>query len=340
MTCATAAQTVEEGLDFWKTPADGAELTFDFPADFFCPGSPAIIGLRVALVGDPVVASKNLGGTDTVLRRTGDAVFSHSVAQTGLKIVALGLRSLTSFSVNCDGVTTLWKTKVSLQPGVTQPTGSITITRDNASGGTFDASFGVKAQAEFTNAADSTDVRGPLLRQDTIVTSGACWSYTPLTTHVVCPDPPTVDTDCDEVPDLALDVGTTNFFPGGIGCTTIGGGPGPGTTHEGPHKKTQPPNTPSSGGGGGGGCRAAFHIDACCDDERRLLEQALIPGVGFRLDDSIRSQVALRASSKVHAQIMLRRLESCLEVVGPALLREESGEPSTTKPTRVSRPRR
>ncbi len=359
----TSAQNILKGLDFWRTPSGGAELSLDIPADFFCSGSPAMVDRRLVFKGKPLTASRDLKDTDTVLDRPNDAVFSGSVATTPVLIRALSLVSTTNLSVNCGGITTLWRAKITLQPGVAQPLGTMTIRRNSSSGGTFDADFHVKAQVEFINAADSTDTRGPINRQDRIRTGGACWSYTPNSNHVQCSGSLSVDTDCDLTTDLTLPRCTSNFFPGGTGCNGIGGGPTGGTTHEGPHKKTKPPVAPPPPpppppGGGGGDCEATndslaslelcegevvepdLVSNCCCQAEGDLLRQVLIPGVGFLIDESVRSSLALRASSKEHARIMLRRLEDCVELIGPFLLKEAEEDSADGKPARVSRPRR
>ncbi|MFL6195788.1 MAG: hypothetical protein ACJ75H_16540 [Thermoanaerobaculia bacterium] len=237
---ASADEIVFHGLDVWYTPAGGASVTVDIPAGFFCGGmSGPIAGKTIGLKGRPVVTNPAgaLNPGDTVVDRVADGPFNGGLSTTTqLKIRALSLVSTQAFTITCpSGVTEAWATEVSLNGP--QPLGTIVIRRPvvGAPGGDFDASFGVAAKIQFVNTVSQART-GFVFDNVTITTLNACWTHQPGPGAVVWPNPVTIDTDGNQVPDYASPYGTSNFFPGWkwvngslVQCPV---------NHQGPHPKT------------------------------------------------------------------------------------------------------
>jgi hypothetical protein len=210
----------------------------------FCNGtSNPIAGLTINLKGSPLKTTpvNALGATDTVVDRPFDAPFNGGLqTTTSLKIRALSLVGVTSFSIFCpnSGVTEVYNVSVSLNGP--QTFGTIIIRRPStaAAGGDFDASFQVAAKVVFKNAATGVS-SAPVPDNVTITTLNACWTHAAPTGAVVWPGAVTIDTNGDQVPDYPSPYGTSNFFAGGCG--------GP-VNHQGPHPSTcnaPGPNCPS-----------------------------------------------------------------------------------------------
>lgn len=231
---AGADETIFMGLDLWYTPNNGAQVTVDVPAGLFCGGtSNPIPGLTVNLKGRRLATNpaNALGATDTVVDRPFDAGFAGGLqTSTQLKIRALSLVSVNSFSIYCSssGVTEVYDVEVSLNGP--QTFGTIVIRRPavGAPGGDFDASFQVRGKVVFINAANRTRT-APLPDTVTITTLNACWTHAPAAGSVVWNGPVTIDTNGDQVPDYNSPYGTSNFFAGGCGTPV---------DHEGPHPTT------------------------------------------------------------------------------------------------------
>jgi len=150
-------EVVFAGDDCWATPAGGA--TYDFsvdpiPADFFGPGS-LPFGATIYFHGLPIATEPPgvLGMCDTIVRRLNDTIpleVGDSDTIT-LEIVALSLAGTITVDF-AGGATQDWDVRVCLSPTALQPTGEMTITRDQEDGGYFYASFGVIPRFYFTPA--------------------------------------------------------------------------------------------------------------------------------------------------------------------------------------------
>lgn len=260
---AGADEVIIHGLDPWYTPSGGGNITVDIPAGFFCAGTSApIAGKQIALKGRPLVTAPAgaLNPDDTVVDRIADAPFNGGLSvTTQLRILALNLVSVSSFTVTCSsGLTEVWNTEVSLDAAFNpQPLGTIVIRRPyvGAPGGDFDASFPVHAKIVFVNAANGART-APLTDNPTITTLNACWTHQPGPGAVVWPNPVTIDTDGDQVADYTSPYGTSNFFPGWqwvngvlVQCPV---------NHQGPHPKTC--------GASGAGCPEQTNPNPCTTD--------------------------------------------------------------------------
>ncbi|MGD8450594.1 MAG: thrombospondin type 3 repeat-containing protein [Phycisphaerae bacterium] len=215
------------GIDLWTTPGGGTTYhDFAFspvPPDFFGPGSDPFEG-QVALVGQPLPTEPPglLGPTDLVVERVTDAdvIDIAAVSEVGLEIRALNLVSTEPVVVTYGGgqAPELWTLHVCLSD-LWQPSGFMTIYRNCADGGTFDAFLPVLPKLIFTREGDGTErvfdfgIAGvePL----NFEVFGGRW--------VVEPDPAlaiisadegiVVDSNCDGVFDLPL-LGTSRFTAG------------------------------------------------------------------------------------------------------------------------------
>lgn len=101
---------IPPGPDFWQTSPENSWTDFDskkgsaIPPDFFGPGSEPFEG-RVFLGGVPLethpsTGNKNLGDTDTIVRRTEQILPSPGGDQVPIEIVALSLRSVQPIEVS------------------------------------------------------------------------------------------------------------------------------------------------------------------------------------------------------------------------------------------------
>lgn len=241
---AFADPAVLKGLDIWYTPSGGANVTVNIPAGFFCGGNSGPMTKTISLKGRPLVTNPagHISPGDTVVDRPADIPFNQNGGLQGtgnLKIRALDLVSVQSFTVSCPGgVTQAWNTEVSLNGA--QALGTITIRKLtlNARFGKFDASFPVAGKVRFRNPANGA-VTAFLADNQTITTLDACWSHDPGAGAVVCAGPVTIDVDGSRtitVADHTSAYCTSNFFPGWtyvngviVQCPV---------DHTGPHPKT------------------------------------------------------------------------------------------------------
>jgi hypothetical protein len=215
--------TIKKGIDIFSTSA-GTQADFTYsplPADFFCTGSPAFSG-SIPLTGVPLTTSPAgiAGITDTIVERLADGVFGSGGTTTIPVIVrALKMRSSSTFSVTCSGVSTDWKADVCLCG--TQDETSITAKIDSSCEkcGTFDGALSVKACLTFSRL-DNGDVRGPVAQKLKLRISKMPWCYEPGAHETVISDSFLVDPGCGGEPGTRLP-GTTNFHPG-WSCKTVG----------------------------------------------------------------------------------------------------------------------
>jgi hypothetical protein len=219
---------VGPGIDLFTTPGTGA--TFDdlsLPADFFDPGSDPFTG-RVVLQGSPLPnlggkGAPELGPTDTIVKRNETAQLPNVGDQDTIpiEIVALNLVSIQPITVTYVGGASpeSWNVAVCLSSATIQPVGSMTVRRDCAVGGTFDATLPVLPKLIFQRPSDSAirvlDFGQLAIPPIQFQATDARWVYTPdhgLNVLLVQQGANT-DGNCDGAPDGAL-FGSSNFVPG------------------------------------------------------------------------------------------------------------------------------
>jgi hypothetical protein len=147
-----AAESLPASNDGWTTPGGGQTVVdlSGFPVAAVLGSAP--VNNNVSMKGTPL-DSANLGSIDTLLER-GAVTLTNNVGTGNLQLVALSLTS---------------ESNVQLQDGrvyhldlVRSPTpsavGSITVTRTNSDGGTFNSGFDVLPKLTFTNVNSPFDV--------------------------------------------------------------------------------------------------------------------------------------------------------------------------------------
>lgn len=219
--------TVTAGVDLWQTANTGAYIDFSnnpIPAGTFCPGSPAFAG-QIPVKGRNLNANQNLGTTDTIIERTGDAIVTVNgpKVQTNIYMRVLSLVATNPF--NTCGVA--WTVDAYTKP-YAQPLSTLWIKATSTAGGTFDADLNVDGSVRFVSSL------GTVIIQDLVnlKTLNACWATNPRNA-IKATNPLKVDSDADGIQDTVLP-GTTNFHPGWCGNTAT---PVP---HSGPHPTTPP----------------------------------------------------------------------------------------------------
>ncbi len=147
-----AAETIPATNDGWTTPGGGQTIVdlSGFPVASILGSGP--VSNSVSMKGKPLDSS-HLGSIDTLLER--GAVTLTSGTGTGtLQLVALSLTS--------ESNVTLADSRVYHLDLVRSPTlgpvGSITVTRTNSNGGTFNSGFDVLPKLTFTNVNPPYDV--------------------------------------------------------------------------------------------------------------------------------------------------------------------------------------
>jgi hypothetical protein len=122
----------DQGLSSWDL--SGLEA--------LCPGAAVlgdpIIPLRgVVALDDVNCPGRDLGNTDTIIRRLGDTFgLEDGPVLVPIQLVALHLQSVLPFQVNVGGEAQTWMLDVTIVP-TQQPPGVMTIQRNNVDGGTF-----------------------------------------------------------------------------------------------------------------------------------------------------------------------------------------------------------
>ncbi|HEV8580414.1 MAG TPA: hypothetical protein VGX68_15205 [Thermoanaerobaculia bacterium] len=208
-------ETVQSGIDVWSTAADGRTF-IDFakrpiPKGFFCPKSQAFTG-KVVLRGRPLASGNpgELGGADTIIQRLDDAAFDKDgVAVTRIQMRALQLESVAPLKTVCGD----FNARV-VTDGV-QPVTKMRIIRSRDNGGHFIAPLRVKFRMTFTPASGISAQRLQLTQTFRLLPApNATWGETRTKRPVTRPAALIVDTDGDQVPDLALPKTNGNFLPG------------------------------------------------------------------------------------------------------------------------------
>ena len=152
---------IKAGDDYYETQNPGTSQNFagdPIPANFFDPGSQPFTG-TVQLDGNPIGPPGTMGTTDTIVRRLNrvDLLPPLPVTQmVPIELVALNLVSVAPITVTYTGGVPppeTWNVSAVLNPGQTSQ-GQLSITQDNAAGGTFDTALTVHPRFIFTRVSD------------------------------------------------------------------------------------------------------------------------------------------------------------------------------------------
>jgi len=209
-----AADSIEAGVDLWRTPADGSTF-YDFskqpiPADFFCTGS-APFAQKVEFAGVPLKTSPAdaLGGIDTVIHRLDKAVFNaHGQTVTRVQAVALSLASVATLKTSCGG----FKAVVSLAGE--QPTSDMIIVRKSEQGGYFHSALNLQLRITFVPVKGN---RSNTLSLDRLVefpfSTSIPWAYEAAAGKVLSRGLTSVDTNGDGLADTFVPA-SSNFAAG------------------------------------------------------------------------------------------------------------------------------
>lgn len=226
---AFGATAVQPGVDLWVSQS-GTLVDFStsgnaLPYNFFGCGD-QFTG-TISLTGRPIAATPGINPTDTIIQRLNTVPNPTGTTSVQVKALCLGNNAWT------DPCGQTWNVSVRLAQGVTQPTGSMTITHTNNWGGVFSSNFSVLGEVTWTDSNGNT--LGPVSNSVRLSTSNGCWSHTGGTGAITATSPLTVDANCDGALDTNLP-GTSNFFPGWCPPSTSGGNPtwSP-IQHNGPH---------------------------------------------------------------------------------------------------------
>jgi hypothetical protein len=148
---ALAQDVIPAGTDSWRTAGDGSSYTdLSLPAGFLDKGCAAFQG-RVILAGVPIEAQPKdaYSGGDTLVERLQDAVFdANGVAQVKIIVRGLHFQGANTLKTDCGE----WSADVGL--AAQQSATVMTIVREDANGGYFQAPISVDTVWTFTRAAD------------------------------------------------------------------------------------------------------------------------------------------------------------------------------------------
>jgi hypothetical protein len=216
-----SADQIESGYDSWVTPDSGrTKMDVPFPAGFFCNGLSSAVTKTIKFKGVPFQTDPagEVGEADTLIERLDTATFVNGVATTRIRIVGLSLASSAPITIACpNGTTESWSAKLTLDPNVPAPLGSMTI-RQNAlnSGGTFDSDFDVPARITFSGPGGAT--AGPISHSAHMSGRNAPWSRIVATKVWRCRVGYWIDLDGDGIWDLYIEFwrcpGRGGFHPG------------------------------------------------------------------------------------------------------------------------------
>ncbi|MFQ6007866.1 MAG: dockerin type I repeat-containing protein [Candidatus Zixiibacteriota bacterium] len=216
------------GVDLFETPNDSMTVESLFtsnpiPPDFFGPGSDPFVGI-IAMEGSPLATlpPDTLGPTDVIIKRLEPAVLDDppSADTVPIQLIALSLRSTEPITVTYNGGQDpeLWGVEVCLSTAGWPPLGSMVITRECDSGGSFTAAFyEVLLKATFTRIDPPGELVLDPYRVDGIRTipDGRWATYVPIPFSVyTVVDWVEVDTDCDGSPEYSIAPDTSSFYPG------------------------------------------------------------------------------------------------------------------------------
>lgn len=209
------SQTLSAGIDVWTTANDGNTYV-DFtdnplPAGFFCSGSQAF-SQKIGLKGSPIATTPSgaLGSTDTIVERVNAVNLGNGQGSTPIRVKAISFVNRSPIVV--PGCSDTFSAKVTLNG--TAPLGSMTIRRSGASGGTFDSNFAVPGKIVFTNNTTSIPISTPATETVGLQTTNAPWAGSVGNNGIAYPNPVTIDTDGNGVPDYTAPGTTPGFAPG------------------------------------------------------------------------------------------------------------------------------
>jgi hypothetical protein len=179
------------------------------PADFFGPGSDPFDGgvpADAKAMGSTPDCPGELGNTSMLIERKDTALLPAipSSDVINVEIIAMSLVSADPITVTYFGGTNpeLWNVEITLSPSLTS-IGTMTIRKEHANGGTFDAAIYLQPHFTFTRVSDSETrtLDGAGMYEDLIEALGVPWVY--ADPHLACPS-------C-----------VTNFIPGHDGVNPI-----------------------------------------------------------------------------------------------------------------------
>ena len=228
--CADVECPVEDPVyDLWETP-DGHNTFVDFgcgpstpplPADFFGPGSDPFDGI-IALVGEPLATTGNLGPTDAIIKRyrAADLADCPSQDEIELEIVALNLVSVEPITVTYDGGQNPedWDITVCLSEFRDQLTGIMNINQVCQEGGTFNAYVPVVPKIIFTRISDGMEMyvdygEWGLPAIELNVEDGH-WMFSDPGFNVYTSNVGDLVSNCDDEPDILIGRSAVDLIPG------------------------------------------------------------------------------------------------------------------------------
>lgn len=157
----SAAAAFPAGADLFETDPEATHFAFqgDFalPAGFFDPGSQAFQG-QVRFGGVPLktFGGRDVGDADTVVKRLAPANLGPPFPATDtvpIELVQLSLQSTSPITVTVGGTTQVWDVTAEVSPSA-RSQGTMTVTKTNDRGGTFDSHLTVTPLFHFTRRTD------------------------------------------------------------------------------------------------------------------------------------------------------------------------------------------
>jgi hypothetical protein len=156
---------IPAGLDMFKTAPNGTRFQFrdelTIPAGFFDENSSPFAG-AISFKGAPIGSFKEqkTGDVDTIVERKSAAQFygRQARATVPIEVVALSLESTRPIRVRVGKEWQSWNVKLELSPS-RKSEGTMTLTRRNEKGGTFNSELLVYALFTFTREGDGMQRR-------------------------------------------------------------------------------------------------------------------------------------------------------------------------------------
>ncbi len=218
----------EPVYDLWETPEGyntfvnfGCGMIGAIPADFFEPGSDPFDG-TVALRGDTLNTTGDLGPTDTIVKRLRAVEFDGcgSSDEVETQIIALDLVSTEPITVTYEfGDPEQWDVKVCLSESALQPLGTTILNWICQEGGTFTAYIPVIPKFIFTRIPDGlirvldygADV-SPIIVQYYIYYGH--WMFSDPGFNVFTSNGTEDVSNCDNYPDIPIGRSAVDLIPG------------------------------------------------------------------------------------------------------------------------------
>ena len=231
----------EPVYDLWETP-EGYNTFVDFgcgestpslPADYFGPGSDPFAG-TIALQGEPLATTGNLGPTDTIIKRSRAADLPQCPSQDhniDIELVALSLVSVQPITVTYNGGQSpeAWDVKVCLSESREQLIGGMNFDRVCEEGGTFFAYVPVVPRIIFTRVSDAMEVymdygEWGLPAIDLLTIEDGHWMFSDPGFNVYTSSVGDLVSNCDDIPDIPIGPSAVDLIPGlqAIPCVDCG----------------------------------------------------------------------------------------------------------------------